>query len=186
MSGLEAGQRLIGFNQRGDRAMFDFYATPSETTRALLKREIFEGSVWEPCCGEGHISEELRLAGYDVESSDLVDRGYGTSGRDFLLQTGQRDNIVTNPPYGSWALPMAKHATQLARKKVALLLKLQFLEGAKRGAFFAECPPARVWVFSRRQSLMKDGVQYSGGMMALAWFVWDKACEGETVVRWIP
>jgi hypothetical protein len=185
MNRLNAGMRLIGFNERGDREKDDFYATPPEATHALLAVEQFYGSVYEPCCGQGHISNVLLNAGYQVESTDLVDRGFGTPRVDFLMETAMRDNIVTNPPYGKLALQFAAHANALARHKVAMLLKLQFLEGVERRAFFAHTPPATVYVFSNRQSLMKNGESFAGGMMALAWFVWDKAYTGPTVVRWL-
>jgi len=182
---LTAGMKLSGFNVRGDRQKDDFYATPPTATEALLLAEHFVGEVYEPCCGQGHISKVLMQQGYQVESTDLVDRGFGTPKIDFLMETKQRDNIITNPPYGKLAVQFARHANQIAKKKVALLLKLQFLEGVERHKFFQKTPPARVHVFAKRQSLMKDGQSYSGGMMALAWYVWDKEWDGETVVRWI-
>lgn len=75
------------------------HATPA--TRALLSVEDFDGSIWEPACGEGHISSVLVKAGYDVISTDLIQRGYGEGDVDFLRQTVARGkHIVTNPPYG--------------------------------------------------------------------------------------
>ena len=184
-SKTQAGFRIVGGNSRGDRQKDDFYATPPEATLALLSKEPFTGSVYEPCCGQGHISKVLASNGYEVESTDLVDRGYGTSGIDFLMETKQRDNIITNPPYGL-ALPMALHCQSVARNKTALLLKLSFLEGVARKQFFLENPPIRVWVFSKRMNLMKDGQQYkNGGMMALAWFIWETGYQGETTVGWL-
>lgn len=182
----ENGFRLVGANLRGDRQKDDFYATPPEATIALLSKEDFVGSVYEPCCGQGHISKVLAEKGYDVESTDLIDRGYGTSGVDFLMETNHRDNIITNPPYGKLALPMAQQCQKIATNKTALLLKLSFLEGVARKQFFLDKPPIRVWVFSKRMNLMKDGHQYkNGGMMALAWFVWETGYRGETTVGWL-
>jgi len=81
---------------------------------------------------------------------------------------------------------MALHCQSVARNKTALLLKLSFLEGVARKQFFLENPPIRVWVFSKRMNLMKDGQQYkNGGMMALAWFIWETNYQGETTVGWL-
>jgi hypothetical protein len=183
---LQAGFRLVGANLRGDRQRDDFYATPAPATLSLLEVEYFEGGIYEPCCGQGHMSKVLEQAGYEVESTDLVDRGYGKTGIDFLMEIAKRDNVVTNPPYGNLALPMARHCQQIARNKTALLLKLNFLAGQARRKFFDEHPPARVWVFSRRVNLMKDGIQYkNGGMMDLAWYVWETGYKGPTTVGWI-
>ena len=186
----EQAARIIGHNLRGDRQKDDFYATPAATTRALLKKEGFFGRIWEPCCGEGHMSEVLIDEGYTVESSDLVDRGYGTSKVDFLMETEVRANIITNPPYKD-AEAYVRQAIRLSEFKCALLLRLNFLEGIKRRSLFESDPPVRVYVFSRRQAFMKNGEDYSGrgGMMALAWFVWDNRFPpdytNEPVLGWI-
>ena len=59
------------------RVPHDFYPTPPEAIRALLSVETFEGSIWEPACGDGAISKVLLEAGHEVVSTDLIDRGYG-------------------------------------------------------------------------------------------------------------
>jgi hypothetical protein len=182
-SSKQAALKIVGHNLDGTREKDDFYATPTQTTRALLNIEKFRGKIWEPCCGEGHISRVLVEHGYSVRSTDLVDRGYGQPRVDFLLETRRCDNIITNPPYRN-ALEFAEKAVQLCDRKVALLLKLNFLEGIRRKSFFETRPPAWVYVFSQRQSLMKNGKPYKGGMMALAWFVWDSA-QRQTRVGWI-
>ena len=185
MKPKQQAMSIVGFNNKGDRQQDDYYATPEPTTEALLGVEKFEGSVWEPCCGEGHISKVLIKHGYEVQSTDLVNRGYGQSRIDFLLETTKCDNIITNPPYKN-ALDFAEKAVQLANSKCALLLKLNFLEGIKRKTFFAVYPPATVYVFSQRQSLMKNGVFYQGGMMALAWFVWHiNQTTSFTKIEWL-
>lgn len=87
------------------RAAFEFYPTPPEAVRALLSMESFEGSVWEPACGDGAISRVLEAAGYQVVSTDLIDRGYGAGGQDFLKSDRPlAKNIITNPPYGTHGL----------------------------------------------------------------------------------
>ena len=185
MTSLETAMLTHGFNKRGDRQKDDFYATPPEATQKLLDVEKFDGKIYEPCCGQGHISKVLNDNGYDVESTDLVDRGYGQSHIDFLMETTVRDNIITNPPYGKLLIQFLNHTQLIADKKICLLLKLQALEGVARGEFYKTCPPVRVHVFSKRVSLMKNGDSYDGGMMALAWFVWEKGNKHNPVVSWL-
>tara|TARA_S200002703_G_C3671250_1_gene206086 strand:+ start:42 stop:620 length:579 start_codon:yes stop_codon:yes gene_type:complete len=182
---LTAGMLINGFNLRGDRQKDDFYATPLEATQQLLDVEKFQGKIYEPCCGQGHISKVLIKNGYDVESSDLVDRGYGKSNIDFLMEYQTRDNIITNPPYGRLLMQFVRQTQKIADKKIAMLLKLTFLEGQERKEFFKEYPPTRVHVFSKRLSLMKNGESYDGGMMALAWFVWEKNNKTTTTINWL-
>ena len=71
---VQSLHRLIGHGN--NRVKDDFYPTPTNATMALLQREKFDGDIWEPACGDGAISKLLKLQGYEVYSSDLVDRGY--------------------------------------------------------------------------------------------------------------
>ena len=43
----------------------DWYPTPPEATEAPAAR-TFDDKVWEPACGDGAISEHLKLHDYDV------------------------------------------------------------------------------------------------------------------------
>ena len=185
MQNIKNHMKIIGTNGVEPRQRDNFYATPSEATEALLSVETFKGNIFEPCCGQGHISKLLMSKGYKVESSDLVDRGFGVPKRDFLFEFDKRDNVITNPPYGKMALRIAEHAQYIAKFKTALLLKLTFLESKQRKSFFSKYPPVRIWVFSERLSLLKDGKKYNGGMMCYAWFVWETGSNNPPQIGWI-
>lgn len=166
-----------------EREKDDYYKTPAHATRALLSRETFEGVTWEPACGDGAIS---RLLPGTVISTDLHDRGFGESGVDFLREIRRVDNVVTNPPY-VLAREFVEHALKCARYKVAMLLKLNFLEGQARYPFFEETPLRCVYVFSQRLSFDKGNEAGKGnGLLAYAWFVWDHRKEGPTQLGWLP
>ena len=123
---------------------------------------------------------------------DIVDRGYaGTEVRDFL-QTSKDDlicspDIITNPPY-SIATEFVEHALDISMDsvKVAMLLKIQFLETKKRLALFRKYPPKFIYVFTNRIACAKNG-NFNGESSAVcyAWFVWKKGSISEPVVRWI-
>ena len=171
-----------------NRERDDFYPTPPKATKALLAAETFEGDIWEPACGDGAISKVLEEAGYTVHSSDLIDRGYGTSGVDFLLdyQT-TADNIITNPPF-KHSQEFVEHALRRSHKKVAMLCRLAWLEGKARQRLFQSTPIARVWVFSARISILRGGEEMmkgGSGMMAFAWFVWEHGHTGKPTLGWI-
>lgn len=166
----------------------DFFPTPEWATQALIDNEEFEGTIWEPACGDGTMAEVLKRTGCEIEASDLYDRGYGESGIDFLRADRLVDNIVTNPPYNS-AEGFVRAGIAQSRRKFALLLRLAFLEGANRQkTIFAKTPPARIWVFSERITFYPAGaVQKGSGTTAYAWFVWDKqAVEPKTELKWLP
>lgn len=172
-----------------NRQKDDFYPTPPRGTQALLAVEKFIGGIWEPACGDGAISRELEAVGYDVVSTDLINRGYGTSNRDFLLdyQT-TADNIVTNPPF-KLANEFVAHALTRSRRKVAMLCRLAWLEGKERGKMFQRTPLARVWVFSSRIPMLRNGdamMAGGGGMIAFAWYVWDHEHSGPPTLGWLP
>ena len=64
----------------GDREENDYYATDPTAVKLLLQMETFNHNIWECACGEGHISEVLKGEGYEVRSTDLIDRGYAEGG----------------------------------------------------------------------------------------------------------
>ena len=106
----------VGHNANNDREKDDFYPTPPQATQSLLDRQKFEGNIWECACGNGAMSEVLIKNGYNVYSSDLINRGYGETGIDFLQSTKQVDNIVTNPPF-NLATEFTTHSFKLAKKR---------------------------------------------------------------------
>jgi len=185
---VTAGARISGVaTDSQNRERDDFYVTPDHAVSALLDRETFDGPIWEPACGDGAISRVLTDRGYGVVSTDLVDRGYGVPRVDFLMEyRASAPNIVTNPPY-KLSTEFARHALDIAVGKVALLCRVQFLEGIERRGLFSEHRPTRVWVFSERLTMWRSGVKASdsGGTNCFIWVVWDKAHTGPTELGWI-
>lgn len=165
----------------------DYFPTPDWATHALIANEQFEGSIWEPACGDGAMSRVLETTGLPVRSTDLFDRGYGDAGVDFLTADYSADNIVTNPPYNSAEAFVTAGLLQ-ARRKMALLLRLAFVEGANRQrSIFTTTPPTRIWVFSERITFYPAGaIQRGSGTTAYAWFVWDRLHIGKTEMKWLP
>jgi hypothetical protein len=165
----------------------DYFPTPEWATHALIANEQFEGNIWEPACGDGAMSRVLETTGAPVLSTDLFNRGYGEAGIDFLKAEYVADNIVTNPPYNS-AEAFLKAGLVQARRKVALLLRLAFVEGANRQrTIFAKTPPTRIWVFSERITFYPAGaIRKGSGTTAYAWFIWDKQDIGKTEMKWLP
>lgn len=181
-------------HSNGIREENDFYATEPKAVKLLCEKEIFNSSILEPCAGLGHISEVLKEYGYNVLSYDLIDRGYGIGNFDFLideLELYKKDipfDIVTNPPY-SLAEQFVRRAIQVIPNncKVAMFLKLQFLEGKSRRKLFDVCPPKVVYVSSARLQCAKNAnfVKNGNNAQAYAWFVWEKGFYGNPIIKWI-
>ena len=178
---------IVGSSRNnGEREKDDFYPTPKYAVDELLKREVFNGNIWECACGEGDISEVFLKNGYDVRSSDLIDRNYGIV-ENFFDSDFVADNIVTNPPY-KYALEFVLEAKKKSNHKIAMFLKTVFLESERRKAMFEdkEYPLKTVYQFSKRVTLYKNGVKMkNSGMIAYAWYVWEKGYCGKPSIEWI-
>lgn len=138
------GLFLVSGNNRGNNpAEHDYYATDPAAVEELLKREEFKKNVWECACGGGHISDVLLRNGFNVKSSDIVDRGYPDTLIIDFLKSDNKDNrdIITNPPY-KFAQQFVEHAMNTARDgfKMAMFLKLTFLEGKTRRKMYEQIP----------------------------------------------
>ena len=167
----------------------DYYATDPIAVDLLLKEETFSKDIWECACGEGHMSERLKDNDFDVYSTDLVDRGYQDELMDFLNSDIEFEgDIITNPPY--------KYAKEFVEKsldsvsegnKVAMFLKLTFLEGKKRKELFEKYPFKTLYVSSSRITCAKNGnfENYTSSAAAYGWYVWEKGFKGEPVIKWI-
>lgn len=174
-----------------EREAFDYYATDPKAVEMLLELEQFAPVIWEPACGEGHISKVLQAHGYQVISTDLVYRGFGDpEPLDFLKETldGFEGDIITNPPY-STGLEFVQRALESVRPggKVAMFLKVQFLEGQKRGGPSLRIPPPRIVYISRsRLACYKNGDMSvkPESAIAYAWYVWEKGFTGDPVIKW--
>lgn len=176
-----------------ERQLDDYYATEPKALELLLERENFKNNVWECACGGGHLSEVLREKGYTVISSDIVDRGYSnTRIMDFLeySETNSWD-IITNPPY-KYAKEFVKHALDISvdGTKIAMFLKLTFLESKSRRELFEQYPFRTLYVSSSRLQCAKNGdfEKYGKGVgtaVAYGWYVWVKGFTGKPTIEWI-
>lgn len=188
MTGLNTGNAKAALNERGD----DLYETPPVAVWALLQHEALPETVWEPACGPGSIVGVLRAAGKRVIATDLVDYGCpnSESRRDFLFERAAPAGcgcIVTNPPFKN-AEPFVDKARELV-PKVAMLLRLAFIESERRRVILDRGDLARVYVFRNRLPMMHRAgrgtkiAKTNSSAMAFAWFVWDRAHSGPTELR---
>lgn len=183
-------------NRGAERVALDAYFTPDPVARACVAtiREDLSSAlgprvrVWEPSAGGGAFVRAAEALGCDVFASDLQARP-GVDVRNALdgwdPTWGDRPHwIVGNPPFNE-AEDHVRMALATAHDGVAVLLRLAFLEGAKRRAFWATWPAAEVHVLTARPS-------FTGGATdscAYGWFVWRHSYRGATVLRhldWKP
>lgn len=178
-----------------ERQQDDYYATDPKALKMLLERETFSPYVWECSCGGGHLSNVLKVQGYKVKSSDIVNRGFeDTQIIDFLkvqredIKNDFSRDIITNPPY-KYAKEFVEKALEISNDsvKIAMFLKLTFLEGQARYDLFKINPPKKVYVFSKRIICAKNGEfeKCESSAVAYAWFIWEKGYTGKPVIEWL-
>jgi hypothetical protein len=185
----------IGLPSGYDRADGDFYIEPRWIVEALLRVETFEGAIHDPFCGGGNIVGACLQQGLVASGSDRFDRGFGER-RDAFNIVEPLENLISNPPFARIE-DVIRHFLPLVRRKLALLARLNVLEGQDRRALFRASPPARVWVSSRRASIPPGDLAHprdqfgavtplpaSGGSTAYCFVVWDRDYAGPTVLDW--
>lgn len=191
---MEAAARAFEYEagKRYERTAHDYYVEPRWAVDALFNAERFVGRIVDPACGSGNIVRAAWDRGFVAAGFDVVKRCPIAEQHDFFERHPQHDliyptdNIVCNPPYGlaeRWVI----RALDLANHKVALLLRLAFLESEKRRVMFESTPLARIHVFAKRVSMPPGGldVPAKGGKTAYGWFVWDLDHQGPPTLHWI-
>jgi hypothetical protein len=174
---MSVGRAMNGGGSKARRVKVDFYATPALSTSPvlpILKRFGFPKTLWEPCCGEGHMSITLERAGYKVISTDKVARGYGKQADllDYALgmQSPPASAVVTNLPFDHADRMLAIMLDDMAGEitHVASILPLNFFCAKKRLKLFNEHPPAAVCPMTWRMDVKGLGRP----TMSMQWVVW--------------
>ena len=147
----------------------DFVRTPKEITEALLKYETFEGSILEPCCGDGAISKVLATK-YNVISYDKFEYGFGKQ-KDLFDISEQYDNIITNPPFTQQQL-VKKHLLSITKNKLALLWYVKNIGNEIETKTSQNLKT--VYVFNKRI----DWVETKLGWL-FGWYIWQKGYNGD-------
>jgi len=163
-----AGGKRGSKKDKGD----EFFPTAEGTTRALvpvLKEIGWPREVWECACGEGHISKQLIRAGFRVSSSNLIDRGYGGIGYDFLKQTHPfAKSIVTNPPFSLSDEFLVHALVVLGIEHVAMLLPNGIWHAQNRVKLFHLHKPSLILPLTWRLDVTGGGAP----TMNCCWYIW--------------
>lgn len=128
-----------------------------------------------------------------VYASDVHDYGNGLVGSfvgmgpDVIPRAPWANWIITNPPF-NLAVEFAERALGEATSGVALLVRMQWLEGVDRyRRLFSVHPPAIVAPFVERVPMVKGRWDPGASTAtAYAWIVWRIGEAGPTRLQWIP
>jgi hypothetical protein len=171
----------------------DYFPTPPWAARAgaeiIAKLDPGSWTCWEPACGGGHMAHGLRDEFALVIESDIHRHEGGDPAFlvDFLSEDARErepniDWIVTNPPF-VLGDAFVRAAWAHARRGVAMLLRLVFLEGGKRfHLLHTDCPLTAVAPFSERVPMVKGRWDpAASSATAYAWFIWLKPQTGHRI-----
>lgn len=191
---LPNGARAIMGSRQEPPDSLDWFPTPPWGTRALMERVLPSlgidpksiGSVWEPACGEGHMSKVIEEYCTPVIASDIFDYGVGAAVADFFAHQVECDWIITNPPFLP-AEQFALRALEIATRGVALFTRSQWIESVGRyERLFSKHPPTVVAPFVERIPLHKGRWEPAGSTAtAYCWVVWVKGETRPTRLAWI-
>ena len=171
---------ILANKSASDRSSTDFYPTPPEVTFALMEFLFLDKGtvIWEPACGEGHISKVFESWGYEVISTELNQTSYGENGIDFLT-CEPRDCtwIITNPPFKD-SVQFIERCISLG-KPFALLLKSQYWHAKNKTELFWKFPPRYVLPLNWRPDF-HVGKKGGSPTMECIWVVWDSVPSEKT------
>lgn len=172
------------------REKHEHYVEPHWTSDRLFDVERFPRRlIWDPSCGWGRIGVAAEAHGHVCISTDLVDRGYGRGGIDFMKTRklrGRAPYIVCNPPFDLME-EFAMHALELGAAKVAMIALVRRLPAAR---WLANTPLARVWLMTPRPSMptgahIRRGGKVGGGTQDFCWLVWRHNHRGPAAIEWL-
>jgi len=153
-------------NRGSNRVEQDFYATPINIVKHFLHNyKLKNGSILEPCAGNGNIVKALYEEGYKsntITSIDIRDeydnlRKYSNEVYidNFLTWKPKitYKTIISNPPY-SIAQEIIEKCFEIADEntEIIMLLRTNFLESKKRYSFWNKHPVSKLYVLSQRPS----------------------------------
>lgn len=162
MKHLSGGQ-LAGGNSATEKAENDFYATDPDTVDTFMKRALSDGLfndmhghiVWECACGDGNIAHKMKqyFPQSPLLATDLVYRGYGEGGIDFLTANKSARMIITNPPF-SLINDFIRHGLEQTDRYLVLFAKIQLLETVERKKILEKSPLRYIYMYILQDSLL--------------------------------
>ncbi len=157
-----------------ERHKDDFYPTEIEVFEGLFRRfpHLRGRKIWDPCCGNGITDRVMQSHGCQVIATDLVYRGYGTGGVNFLSEYRPRaDTAITNPPFANnFPALFVEHAMRLHLAEFWLLLKSTWQHAGSRLPLRRRHTPK--WKFELAWRPDFNGKK--NPVMECAWFGWSR------------
>ncbi len=160
--------RIMKLLETKGRRYLDAYMTPPYFVDVLREAIDIQGNIFEPCVGDGAIArffpdcvtndiDTRWQARYHFDASQPWNRQFPT----------RLDWVITNPPFSKAyeiLLESLDHAP-----RVAMLLRISFLEPTKQRCDFLELHPPTGLIYLPRYSFKQNG---KSDMATVMWAIW--------------
>jgi len=177
---------LSATNRGSKRIESDFYPTPLITIDSFLDNyRLKDGTILEPCAGNGNLIGAIRGRGYtdeivaneirESEHDNLASAGANyIYHEDFLnVEIPSHDvrTIITNPPFNLAKEFILRSKELYPNAEVIMLLRLAFLESKSRLDFWKDNNVDELYILSQRPKFINN----KSDATAYAWFVWNNS-----------
>jgi hypothetical protein len=169
----------------------EHWETDAWAIKAVLNKEILTALVIDPCVGTGILAEAAKARGHHVAAFDVEPWGYaGTMINDwlnpqpFVAEMVKGETVLMNPPFTK-SEKFVDQAFKLGARKIVCFQRFDWYEGSdlagkKRGAWWRNNRPARIWICGDRANChlhsYPEAMRKEKGSrkQAYAFFVWEQ------------
>lgn len=160
-----------------ERPEQDYYNTPFSLSWELLNLNIIPKGVtiYEPACGSGAISSQLKKAGHNVVEDDIR-----TTGKNFLNCTDHYEWLITNPPFSLFDEFVLK--AKECSDNFAFIMKTNFLGAHSRIKKGIWTNLSKLYIFDRQvdyRTPLLDSGELCVGNLITGWGIWSKAWKAD-------
>ena len=186
---------MFKINTEKDRKKLDIFYTPNELITMVPDHIDINNNdlLFEPCVGSGQIVKNIEgnwiTADLDPECPIIPTyRDFDATDEENWKKIKRPDWVITNPPFGP-AAPILRNALKYAKKGVAYLVRISFLEPCNnRIDILEDNPPNKILFLPRPQFIcpqiydpqgkykeFKPGYNYYNDSKTCQWMIWDKS-----------
>ena len=180
----------------------DLFCTPPWSVRAICEELGLAQSdgltVFDPCCGYGHMAVPLKEYFDTVHSSDIYDYGYGQVG-DYIgmgdvapwFPPEPIDWVFMNPPFNKAAEFVEISRARYPKAGLAVLVRTSWVESINRyHRIFSneQLRPSAAYISVERIPMAKGKYDPKGSSAtSYSWLIWmpNKLAQ-QTQMKWLP
>ena len=180
---FKSGLRIEAKSTKALCEELEHFETDEWAARAILRKEALRGTIVDPCCGAGVLTQvALDMRGGSFFALDIYDWGFPLQVRtgdwlQFDFDPPEEFTVFMNPPF-SKAVEFVEKAFELGAAKVICFQRFAWWESDKRRGFWEKNRPARIYACGDRAECWRHDIppeeRKNPGYQPHAWFVWEQ------------